>query len=181
MLKSNGSRAREGPWSAAFPLSSSSLMECKGCSPLNWTGHSTPGATEDGLLGKSQLNKSVNPNREETFQITQIKDRVVEFCVPFLAVGVGHTEGTLSWSYLCTQGLPTYIQHMWLGLRVPVKKAIEGHECTGIHTVTETYFTIIPPSLQCQASAQSKKTEKGPASERRRSDFHSTLDHWSGV
>lgn len=67
----------------------------------------------DGSLGKSQLNKSVNPNREETFQIIQIKDRVVEFCAPFLAVGVGHTEGTLSWSNLYTQGLPTYIHGTW--------------------------------------------------------------------
>lgn len=81
---------------------------------LDWTGHSTLGATEDGLLGKSQLNKSVNPNREETFQIIQIKDRVVEFCAPFLAVGVGQTGETLGWSYLCTQGLPTYIHVSWL-------------------------------------------------------------------
>lgn len=70
----------------------------------------------DGSLGKSQLNQSVNPNREERFQIIQIKDRVVEFCAPFLAVGVGHTEGTLSWSNRCT-GLPTYIHGTWFAAK----------------------------------------------------------------
>lgn len=29
-----------------------------------------------------------------------------------------------------------------------------GHECAGIHSVTETYLAIIPPFLQCQATAQ---------------------------